>query len=170
MTSEQFHTDILPLRNKLYRYALSIVLDVTLAEDVLQEVFIKLWTKREQLTTVHHREAWCIRMVRNQAIDRLRQRNKQPAALTLLHHQTADSVLPSQRIEQQDLLAKIREALEYLPEQQREIFRLRELMGYSNAEIEVMLELNHSQVKVNLHRARKLIRERLKKIVNYGVK
>jgi len=169
MTSEQFHTDILPLRNKLYRYALSIVLDVSLAEDVLQEVYIKLWTKREQLATVQHREAWCIRMVRNQAIDRLRQRKKQPTALTLLHDQKADTTLPSHQIEQQDLLAKIRETLIYLPEQQREIFRLRELMGYSNAEIEEMLELNHSQVKVNLHRARKLVRERIKKIVNYGV-
>jgi len=169
MTSEKFHTDILPLRNKLYRYALSIVLDVSLAEDVLQEVFIKLWTKRDHLDTVQNQEAWCIRMVRNQSIDRLRQRNRQPDMLTRIHDQTADPTLPGHLVEQEDLLEKIRETIKCLPEQQAEIFRLRELMGYSNAEIEDILQLNHSQVKVNLHRARKLVRDRIKKIMNYGV-
>jgi len=139
MTKEQFHKEILPLREKLYRYALSITLDTALAEDVLQDVFIKLWTKRDQLVQVKNREAWCVRVVRNQSLDRIRQRKRQPQELKKVHHVVGDFAA-ADGLEHQDLLEQIRLVLEKLPEQQREIFRLRELMGYSNAEIEEILE------------------------------
>jgi len=89
-TKEQFHKEILPLREKLYRYALSITLDTALAEDVLQDVFIKLWTKRDQLVQVKNREAWCVRVVRNQSLDRIRQRKRQPQELKKVHHVVGD--------------------------------------------------------------------------------
>jgi len=168
MTREQFHKEILPLREKLYRYALSIVLDTALAEDVLQDVFIKLWTKRDELDSVKNREAWCVRVVRNQSLDRIRQRKRQPLELKKVHYLVGDSATVDD-LAHQDLLQQIRLVLEKLPEQQREIFRLRELMGYSNAEIEEILDLNHSQVKVNLFRARQIIRKKIDKIINYGV-
>ena len=164
MTKEQFNKDILPLREKLYRYALSLTLDTALAEDVLQDVFIKLWTKRDQLEKVQNQEAWCIRVVRNQSLDRIRQRKRQPVELEKVHY----AVAAADSLEHQDLLGQIQLVLEKLPEQQREIFRLRELMGYSNAEIEEILHLNHSQVKVSLFRARKIIRKQMDKIIRYG--
>lgn len=167
MTREQFNKNILPLREKLYRYALSITLDTALAEDVLQDVFIKLWTKRDQLNQVKNREAWCIRIVRNQSLDRIRQRKRQPLELEKVQY-AVSAFATVDKIEHEDLLQQIRLVLEKLPEQQREIFRLRELMGYSNAEIEEMLDLNHSQVKVSLFRARQIIREQMNKIMNYG--
>ena len=167
MTKEQFHKEILPLREKLYRYALSITLDTALAEDVLQDVFIKLWTKRDQLVQVKNREAWCVRVVRNQSLDRIRQRKRQPQELKKVHYAVGDFAA-ADGLEHQDLLEQIRLVLEKLPEQQREIFRLRELMGYSNAEIEEILDLNHSQVKVSLFRARQIIRKQMNKIINYG--
>ena len=168
MTREQFQIEILPLREKLYRYALSITLDIALAEDVLQDVFIKLWTKKDELDPVKNREAWCVRVVRNQALDRIRQRKRQPLELEKVHYTVGDSATVDS-LEHQDLLQQIRGVLEKLPEQQREIFRLRELMGYSNAEIEEILNLNHSQVKVSLFRARQIIRKKIDKIINYGV-
>jgi len=167
MTREQFNKDILPLREKLYRYALSLTLDIALAEDVLQDVFIKLWTKRDQLEKVQNREAWCIRVVRNQSLDRIRQRKREPLELEKVHY-AVGALAAADSLEHQDLLEQIRLVLEKLPEQQREIFRLRELMGYSNAEIEEILHLNHSQVKVSLFRARKIIRKQMDKIINYG--
>ncbi len=168
MTREQFNKDILPLREKLYRYALSITLDTTQAEDVLQDVFIKLWTKRNQLDQVKNQEAWCIRMVRNQSLDRIRQRKRQPLELEKVQYATSHFAT-NDSLEHEDLLRQIRLVLEKLPEQQREIFRLRELMGYSNAEIEEILQLNHNQVKVSLFRARQIIRKKMNKIINYGV-
>ena len=56
-----------------------------------------------------------------------------------------------------------------LPKQQREIFRLREILGYSNKEIESLMLLNENQVKVNLFRARNKVKRSLEKIINYGL-
>lgn len=169
MTKGEFQRDILTLRDKLYRYALSIVLDVNLAEDVLQEVLIKLWTKRDELGAVNNKEAWSIRMVRNKCIDRMRQRQREPDSLEKAERQPTPYHTPDQTMEAQDLLENIKLIINGLPEQQREIFRLRELLGYSNAEIEDILALNHSQVKVSLFRARKTVREKIRKIINYGI-
>lgn len=168
MTREQFNKEILPLREKLYRYALSLTLDTALAEDVLQDALIKLWTKRDQLDQVQNREAWCVRVVRNQSLDRIRQRKRQPLELEKVQH-AVGAFGAIDNLAHEDLLQQIRLVLEKLPEQQREIFRLRELMGYSNAEIEEILHLNHSQVKVSLFRARQIIRKQMDKIINYGV-
>jgi len=59
--------------------------------------------------------------------------------------------------------------LKNLPTKQREIFQLRELAGYSNQEIQEILGLDAGQVKINLFRARRKIRESLKKLINYGL-
>jgi len=59
------------------------------------------------------------------------------------------------------------EMMQDLSEQQREIFRLRDLLGYSNKEIKELLNLSDSQVKVNLFRARQKIKLKLGKLINY---
>ena len=63
----------------------------------------------------------------------------------------------------------IKDLLQDLPEKQQEIFRLRELLGYSNAEIEEILALDRNQVKVNLFRARQKIKSKLLQLINYGL-
>jgi len=72
MSTEQFQKDILPFQDKMYRYALSIVYDVDLAKDIVQEVFLKIWKKRDQLSQINNKEAWCIRVTRNMALDKLK--------------------------------------------------------------------------------------------------
>ena len=64
MDIKEFKTEILPFKNKLYRFALRIVGNVAEAEDVVQEVFIKLWNQRESLHQYSNLEAWCIRMTK----------------------------------------------------------------------------------------------------------
>ena len=76
MSTEQFKKDILSLQNKLYRYALSIVFDADLAKDIVQEVFLKVWTKRAKLIDITNKEAWCVRITRNLALDKLKAANR----------------------------------------------------------------------------------------------
>ena len=71
MTTEQFQTRVLPAKNKLYRYALSIVSDDELAKDIVQEVFIKLWNQRERLAEIKNIEAWSMTLTRNQSLEKL---------------------------------------------------------------------------------------------------
>jgi len=169
MSKDQFTSVILPLQHKLYRYALSIVYEVPLAEDIVQEVFLKLWDQRVRLATVENKEAWCIRMTRNLAYDKLKAANRKEEQLDSTFYQLAATSFPDKMASDRDLVDAIKKMMEGLPEKQKEIFRLREILGYSNAEIEKILALDSNQVKVNLFRARKKIKSKLTQLINYGL-
>lgn len=169
MTKVQFTSVILPLQHKLYRYALSIVYDRNLAEDIVQEVFLKLWDQRDRLEGINNKEAWCIRVTRNAAYDKLKAANRKVVPLDNATYEISTSVAIDQALENEDLIKAIQKAMEDLPEKQKEIFRLRELLGYSNTAIEEIMALNSSQVKVNLFRARKKIKSKLTQLINYGL-
>jgi len=169
MTKEQFTSVIFPLQQKLYRYALSIVYDTALAEDIVQEVFLKLWNKREGLAAIQNIEAWCIRLTRNAAYDKLKASSRKVEQLDSIAYSFVANSFPDREAENADLIQSIKDLLQDLPEKQQEIFRLRELLGYSNAEIEEILALDRNQVKVNLFRARQKIKSKLLQLINYGL-
>lgn len=168
MSTEQFKKDILPLQDKLYRYALSIVFDMELAKDIVQEVFLKVWAKRAQLLTIKNKEAWCIRITRNLAYDKLKLSHRKNVGLAFAESTHDDQLNPAGIVENKDLMAAIYHSMKDLSAQQREIFRLRDLLGYSNKEIKAIMDLNDNQVKVNLFRARQKIKLKLGKLINYG--
>ncbi len=168
MSTEQFKKDILPFQNKLYRYALSIVFEAELAKDIVQEVFLKVWTKRAELESVSNKEAWCVRITRNLALDKLKAANRKNVDLAYAANHFVGDANPAIQMEENDLIASIYEAMKDLSPQQKEIFRLRDLLGYTNKEIKELMELNDSQVKVNLYRARQKIKAKLGKLINYG--
>lgn len=168
MSTEQFKKDILPLQDKLYRYALSIVFDMELAKDIVQEVFLKVWSKRAQLVTIDNKEAWCIRITRNLAYDKLKLSHRKNVGLAFAESAHDDQLNPAGIVENKDLMAAIYHSMKDLSAQQREIFRLRDLLGYSNKEIKAIMDLNDNQVKVNLFRARQKIKLKLGKLINYG--
>lgn len=169
MTPEQFKTDILPIKDRLYRYALSIVYDTELAKDIVQEVFLKLWNQRNNLSEVRNIEAWSMRITRNTSLDKLKSSNMKVLSLDKASYLDSGVEIPDTIVERTDLMSAIKKVLELLPEKQQEIFRLRDMMGYSNPEIGEMMSLKESDVKVNLFRARKKIKAELTKLVSYGL-
>ena len=72
MHLEYFKNEILPLKDKLYRYALSFLKEKAESEDVVQEVFLRLWQKRKQLNEIKNIEAWSMTITRNLTMDRLK--------------------------------------------------------------------------------------------------
>ncbi len=169
MSKEQFTSVILPLQHKLYRYALSIVFEVALAEDIVQEVLLKLWNHRDRLQAIDNKEAWCIRLTRNAAYDKLKAASRKAEPIDHSIFQLVATSFPDQETIDKDLIEAIKRMMEGLPDKQKEVFRLRELLGYSNAEIEEIMALDSNQVKVNLFRARKKIRSKLTQLINYGL-
>lgn len=169
MDKEQFQNSVIILQDKMFRYAISLVFDIEAAKDIVQEVLLKLWKQKDELAEKANLEAWCIRLIRNTSIDRLRSPKNQTIGLETVGSHFAQGIVPDQHSEQGDLVQNIYQLMKDLPEQQREIFRLREILGYSNAEIEELMLLNESQVKVNLFRARQKIKHRLTKLINYGL-
>lgn len=154
-------------KDKMYRYAFNIVGSRFAAEDVVQEAMIKIWKKREQFIEIENKEAWCVTVTRNLAIDKLRIAKKRRATDITEHHHISDkSPAPDIQLEQKDALTKVKEMLRELPLQQQEIVTLRDVEGYTYQEIAEILDISVEQVKVNLHRARKKLRNQLMKIRN----
>jgi len=169
MTREQFEKAVLPLQNNIYRYAASRLSDLGAAKDIVQEVLLKLWKKKDDLDKVDNMEAWVMRITRNTCLDRIKSPKNQTVDLEIAVNSIASSWIPDRQSEALDLLQMTKVIIKELPELQQEIFRLRDLMGYSNQEIEALLSLTPNQVKVNLCRARQKVRQRLTQMMNYGL-
>ncbi|MFM8911956.1 MAG: RNA polymerase sigma factor [Flammeovirgaceae bacterium] len=165
-----FETRVLPTKNKLFRFALGLLGSREEAQDVVQEVMVKVWNGREQMGAIENMEAWCMRITKNLSLDRLRSKQRKitdsigEGFEVQAHHPT-----PLERTEMGESMQRITELMVALPDKQRQVMHLRDIEGYSYNEICEILELDMSQVKVNLFRARNFVRERLVKMNAYGL-
>jgi RNA polymerase sigma-70 factor (ECF subfamily) len=170
MTLEAFQNMVFPVKNKLYRFAFRLLGDNEEAKDVVQEVFIKVWNGREQMSEIQNMEAWCMRITKNLSLDRLRQQRRRPTDSLEKGMQISNTSLsPAESTELSESMKKISELMAQLPEKQRQVMHLRDIEGYSYNEISEILEIDMSQVKVSLFRARNAVRERLQKMDAYGL-
>ena len=149
--------DILPLKNIMYRLALRITLNSQEAEDVVQDVIIKLWKQQSGGTHIDNLEAYTLRMVRNLALDRQRMKVNQTENIDGMDFSGTSSV--EDAIEQDERISRIRQAMAQLPEKQRIAMQLRDFEGRSYKEIADIMEITEDQVKVNIFRARQTIRQ-----------
>lgn len=170
MDLEAFENRVLPVKNKLFRFALRFLGNEEEAKDIVQEVFIRVWNGKEQMDEVQNWEAWCMRITRNLSLDRIRlisRKQTRPIEETFdLHH---EALSPYESTEISESMQKITRMIAALPEKQRQVIHLRDVEGYSYQEICEILELDMNQVKVNLFRARTAVREKLTKIDAYGL-
>jgi RNA polymerase sigma factor (sigma-70 family) len=170
MNLESFQTRVLPVKNKLFRFALKFVGSEEEAKDVVQEVFIRVWNGREQMNEVQNCEAWCMRITRNLSLDRIRSINrKQTHPIEESFNVQHEALTPHESTEIHESMQRINQLIASLPEKQRQVIHLRDVEGYSYNEICEILELDMNQVKVNLFRARNAVREKLMKINAYGL-
>lgn len=158
MDAITFKKKYIPYHQKLYRIAYRLLEDSCDAEDVVQEAYIKLWNKRDELKQIENNEAYCVILLRNLCLDFLKAKRKH------LYQSTEDTVIPdnfvlSDEIETIDKIKHIETIIDLLPEQQRKIVKLRHFDDYSNEEIEEILGLTSVNVRVLMSRARKKIKE-----------
>lgn len=167
MDLENFKKDILPLKDKLFRYANSILNNKELAQDVVQETMLQVWEKRKKMKAIENKEAWCMTVTRNFALGKIR--------LKSYHNQPIDTEIdpaeptlpPDKMLEKEDILKKIDEFVMLLPLKQKEIFQLRDIEGYSYQEISQITAYPLSDIKISIYRARKTLKNELQKIYEY---
>uniref|UniRef100_UPI004047A5D5 RNA polymerase sigma factor n=1 Tax=Roseivirga sp. TaxID=1964215 RepID=UPI004047A5D5 len=170
MDVTQFKTEVLPLKNKLYRFAFNIVKDEELAKDVVQECMIKVWEKRDEVKLIHNLEAWCMQVTRNKALDKLRSKHIKRTDLFEVELDTRkEKDTPVVLTERSEIMGRIQELIDDLPNRQREVMQLRDIEGYSYKEIADMLLIDINLVKTNLFRARRKLKESLIKEDAYGL-
>ena len=166
MNFEKLATNV---KDKLYRFALRITGDVAEAEDVVQEVFIKVWNKRDDMAEVNNHEAYCMTLTRNLSLDKIRSKHRQTTEIGEALQLTDYESTPYMSVEKNDALLRIRKWMQELPEKQRLTMHLRDIEGMTYDEISESLEMPLAQVKVNLHRARQFIREKMLAAENFGL-
>ena len=166
MTVEQFKQDILPMKNKLFRMALRLLRSTAEAEDVVQEIFLKLWSKRETLKEYRSIEAFAMTMTKYLSLDKLKAKSAQNVGLEFAAlNDTSDN--PHQQMDIKDTIKKVHEIIDELPEQQRLIIQMRDIENCDYDEIAEVTQLSLNNIRVNLSRARKKVRDTLLKIQNY---
>ena len=170
MLLEEFKHSVLPIKNKLYRFALRLLRNEDEAKDVAQEVLIKAWNRRDDLQNLGSIEAWCMRLTRNMSLNRLKSGHYDKTdELTDTQNLYVVGHNPYQSTEQRDTMNNVKLFVEALPDLQQQVIQLRDVEGYTYEEISKALDVNLGQVKVNLFRARQNIRRKLQSIDAYGI-
>ena len=166
MNLQEFQTRVYPLKDKLFRFANKILGHTEEAEDVVQEVFLKLWKKREQLDEYRSLEALAMISVKNLCFDKMKARkwtvenfNDRRGFLENI----PDETVPFQG----EMTAFIKRVITTLPEQQQLIIHLRDIEGYEFDEISDIMKMNENAIRVTLSRARKRVREILLKKMHH---
>ena len=138
----------------LARYLLQ---DASEAEDATQEAFIKLWHRSDTIDP-EHVKPWLLKVVRNACLDRLRRRRLASEIPVVETHD------PLASLQQAEMGRWLKTAIAGLEEPYRSLVVLRDVQQHSYEEVASITELNLSQVKVYLHRARKQLRQQLSEI------
>ena len=129
------------------------------AEEVLQEVFLKIWLHREKLTGVENPKAYIVRIVSNESLDYLRTvTRKNKLAEEIRRSAVAASPSPEQSFSYRETEQRIHEAIEQLPNACRKVYRMSREQYKCIPEIAAELNLSHSTVKNQLVKALKIIR------------
>ncbi len=165
MTKEEFVKDVVVFGDKMYRIAFRLLENSEAAKDVLQDSFLKLWEKREEIKKFRNTEAYVVTVIKNKCLDKLRL-VKQTLDISNLPAETKKS---ESDFDYQESTIEIKKIIHSLPKQQKLIIELRDIEGYSYEEIGELLDMSVNNVRVNLSYARKTIKEKLQKIYNYGL-
>lgn len=163
MQNDRVIHEVMKYKDKLYRFALKFLGNDLDAEDVVQEVLVKVWQKSDQLEEIENKQAWCMTVTRNLSIDKIRARKATIAGSVDDYHFISDSSpTPDVITEDRENLSIVMKTLNGLPEHQKEIIHLRDVEGYTYKEIADITGYSEDQVKVNLFRARQKLKHELR--------
>jgi RNA polymerase sigma-70 factor (ECF subfamily) len=145
----------------LFRIAHSVLRSRTEAEDVVQDVFIRVLEHRRSLSAVRDMRVWLIRIAWNLALDR--KRRKRPEQLDEgFARSLASATMPADAaMEEAQRFQSVLREIERLPKAERHVLLLSAIDELGTAEIAGVLERSESAVRALLSRARARLRERL---------
>ncbi|SHJ05192.1 RNA polymerase sigma-70 factor, ECF subfamily [Tangfeifania diversioriginum] len=164
MTTGEFEQLIAKQKDKLYRFAFSILKNNEDAQDAVQELVVKLWGNKKSLDKTRNLESYCLNTLKNHCFDLLRkEKHKIDYQNSNVHNVAIDPDL-----ENLDLVEKLRHELQNLPRQQRLAVELKDFQGYNYEEISEILEQSINAVRTNVSRGRKKLHEIFKEELKYA--
>lgn len=161
MNESQFLNHFKNAQPKMYRLAKRLLKSDDLAQDAVQEVMLKLWMKKDQLSEINNSEAYAMTMIKNYAYDILK--SKRHNHLELVQEGVSDSdENAEEKLEKKQSLALLEKALDQMSYKDKTIIQLREIERFEFDQIAEILEMTPVNVRVSLSRARKKLHEKMK--------
>lgn len=144
---------------QVYTLCVKVTKDPEQAKDLTQEIFARLWIKREKLSTVHHFRGFLTTMALNLIRNYLQKKVLDPANEDYLVSYFKEGALgPDKMMEFKELHHLLQEAVDHLPSQLNHSFVLSRMAGMSHADIAREMKLSPLTVKSHIARALKFIR------------
>ena len=162
MNSEELNIAFLSVKDAAYRYAVSLLHDPTEAEDVVQDLYEKLWRRRLIVRRTGFRSL-VLTSVRNMCLDNLRRRQRDR------HTEIEECHISIEMAEEDNLTALVGRVIASLPEREREVMHLHDVEGMAFEDIAEVVGSSVEAVRMACSRARQKVKEQLIKFMNYGV-
>ncbi|MCG6970248.1 MAG: RNA polymerase sigma factor [Gammaproteobacteria bacterium] len=165
-TEDEFVTLLRPYVEGMYRLAYRFCGSREDAEDLVQDLLVKLFPRINELRSIDNLQSWLATVLYRQFVDRTRHRNRSPVQLTEdgeTFPVTKDymALQPEMQILNDEAVDQVQQALLRLNEDQRILVILHDVEGYKLTEIQDMLDIPIGTLKSRLYRAR----EQLKKLL-----
>ena len=154
MTDKDYNDCVDNFADGVYRFIVKNIRHTEDAQDIVQSAFEKLWVNRAQVLP-EKAKSYLFTVAYHQMIDHIRTSNKMPLA--------EETSIPHQPIvqERRELKQVLMRAVNELNPTQKSLVLLKDYEGYSYHEIGEIMNLSDSQVKVYLHRARLILKNKL---------
>lgn len=156
MTHERFKTTILTHQADMYRLAFKVTHNSDDASDMVQDTFVNLWNRRDELDGIANTHAYCMTAVRNRCLVYLRTRH---ILMPLDNEDSTDSMEADSAIRHGDSMNLLNRIIDTLPPNQQMVIKMSTFAQCSNDEIAAATGLSDANVRTLLSRARHRIKE-----------
>jgi len=154
----------------LYRFSLSYLKSTQAAEDVVQEVFLKIWRKRKEIDTTKSFQSYLFTIALNVI---RKQFNKLSASNQLKHDLLISFADNKETFDEKDdfseMVNKLEELIQQMPERRRKIFRMKKLEGKSQKEIAEKFDITPKTVEYHITEAMKFLKNEFDKLRTKGM-
>lgn len=140
----------------LCSFVTTIVADSTNAEDIVQDLFIKLWSDRKKIVVYKDTKHYLFRAAKNSALNFLRTEKNRKKAINRL--EDADFPQETEDLAQEDFLQKLEQCIEQLPERSKEVLLLSRFEKLKHKEIAERLDISIKTIKNQLWKSLKYLK------------
>jgi RNA polymerase sigma-70 factor (family 1) len=145
----------------VFGVALAYAKNREIAEEIMQDVFMRVWSRRERLGEVDKFESWLFIMARNLVLNAVRDQLKKPLQELVPAHLGSEELTPYHTTEARDNYRRLLEAIEILPEKRKAVFKMSRIDGLTHKQIAAKLGIHEITVAQYITKALVTLRERM---------
>jgi len=147
-------------KDKVYYYTLKITRSDSIAEEIVQDVFVKIWTKRDQINPSYPFPSYLFRITHNHTINILKRNTfEEKVKRNILSKANTSSCETEDTVIYNEYLRILSDAIKQLPPKRKDIFDLSRMQGISHDEIASQMGISKNTVKSQIVKANKSIRK-----------